>query len=168
MRKLAVVFFALSCFFAKAQSAETVIAGVGIGLEYGGVGGHLGYQIDDQFGAFVGLGTAFASTGYNFGVKYLLPGDPNQQFFLEGLYGYNAVILVDRPAGDVRETFYGPSFGGGVNLHNKGGTTFWHFALLIPIRSSEYRNQFDILDNDPEVEIFALPFTVSIGLNFKL
>lgn len=172
MKKLFFIAFGLLLLnsTALAQSANTATVGLGLGLEYGGFGGQVGYQIDDQLGVFVGFGTAFVSSGYNVGAKYLLKGKSKEQFFLEAMYGYNAIIFVDFPSGGkVRNVYYGPSFGGGVNLPNKGGKSFWHLGLLVPIRSSAYRNQWNAIKNDPDIDTtFSLPFSVSIGINFKL
>ncbi|MEQ9402742.1 MAG: hypothetical protein RIM99_04075 [Cyclobacteriaceae bacterium] len=171
-KKYLAIIFALMAIGIKtnAQEANSATVGLGLGLEYGGIGGQLAYQADDQFGVFVGLGTALASTGYNVGLIYLLKGKSKERFFLEAMYGYNGVIIVDDPVGgDIRKTYYGPSFGGGVNLDNKGGNSFWHFAVLIPIRSSAYRDQWNAIKNNPDFETsISLPFTVSIGINFRL
>lgn len=166
----AFVTFLLLNSATEAQSANTLTVGLGLGLEYGGFGGQVGYQIDDQLGVFVGLGTAFVSSGYNVGAKYLLKGKSKEQFFLEAMYGYNAIIFVNNPSGgNIRNVYYGPSFGAGVNLPNKGGNSFWHLAVLLPIRSSGYRDQWNAIKNDPDIDTtFSLPFSVSIGINFKL
>ena len=128
--------FSVALFNSNAQEANTLTAGVGIGLDYGGLGGQLGYQIDNQWGAFVGLGATFVASGYNLGVKYLLDSKSNQ-FFLEAMYGYNAIILADNPSGEnTREIYYDPSFGGGMDAPNKGGNSFWHFTHVVRFNAS--------------------------------
>ena len=67
--------------------------GIGVGLDYGGLGINYTVYPQTNIGIFGGVGYAIAGVGYNFGVK--LRTNPSRATpFVMFMYGYNAAIAV--------------------------------------------------------------------------
>ena len=71
--------------------------GVGVGLNFGGIGANLLVYPTKNIGLFAGAGYAIAGTGYNVGTKLRLV--PSEAYFKIHpycmlMYGYNTVIAV--------------------------------------------------------------------------
>ncbi len=161
---LAVLFLWTAFSFAQDSNASL---GLGLGFDYGGLGAQVAVKTSDEFALFAGLGTAIAGPGYNLGARYFIESKRPEQFYVHAMYGYNAVIVIQGMS-EANKVYYGPSIGGGINLPNKNNT-FWEFALNIPFRPSDFRDDWDDLNNDPDIQINRLlPFTISIGYNFNL
>jgi hypothetical protein len=140
-------------------------AGIGFGLDYGGIGGRLAYQPLTAIGLFAGAGYNLNDIVYNFGVKSPLFTNNIMELYLTGMYGYNAVLLVSG-AVTKRQTFYGFSAGGGVEWHITR-RTFWNFELLIPFRNPSFKHDIDSL-KDSGVDINEpLPLCLSVGYHFR-
>jgi hypothetical protein len=69
-------------------------AGLGFGLDYGGIGANVTVYPQKNIGLFAGVGYAFAGLGYNAGVKLRLT--PKKRFtpFFTAMYGYNTAVIV--------------------------------------------------------------------------
>jgi hypothetical protein len=80
------------------------------------------------------------------------------------MYGYNGVLVTESVGGKQRteRTFYGPSFGGGIEFRHREGADFFTFGLLFPIRPEK----FD--DSSQLVKTIRRPGEVvlSIGYHF--
>ena len=147
---------------------DNINIGFGFGFDYGGLGANLTVYPQKNIGLFVGGGYALAGFGYNAGIKLrLLPnnGASKVRPFLEGMYGYNAAIVVTNNT-QYNKLFYGPSVGAGLDIgrleKNKG---YLSLAILVPIRSPDANNYIDDLRNNNGVS-FAnnlLPIAFSIG-----
>ena len=144
--------------------------GLGIGLPYGGIGIRFGTNISDHLNLFGGLGYQFAGAGYNVGLLKDFKSNSAAQFYILGMYGTNAAIKVDGLS-DYDKVYTGASFGVGmkVNSRKKEGN-FWDIGLLIPVRSSDFKDDEDAVKNDPRISEFteAWPILLSIGYNFNL
>ncbi len=57
--------------YSKSNFYKTSI-GIGLGMDYGGIGGSLLFYPQTNIGLFGGVGYAFAGLGYNVGVKIRL------------------------------------------------------------------------------------------------
>ncbi len=143
---------------------ENLYIGIGLGLDYGGVGFKLEYQPIKQLGIFGGLGYNLYSAGPNIGCTYkILPNSracPNILAF----YGYNGVIT-----GLESEVSYNVTFGGSLDckVGHKGSKV--SLGIFVPIRSSKFMDTYNSLKDDPYVDISTLyPITISIGYNFAL
>ncbi len=151
---------------------DPVSMGFGFGQDFGGFGANLLVYPQDNFGLFGGLGYAFAGMGYNVGakVRFLSDKNPRTNFFVIGMYGYNAAIAVSDME-EYNKFFYGPTIGFGIDTgkrsYKKG---YWTMAFLVPIRESGVNDYMDDLENNHDVEFknSLLPFTFSIGYRFAL
>lgn len=144
--------------------------GLGMGLPYGGFGGRLNVNPADQLALFVGIGYNLVGVGANFGAQYIFPSKKQTEFFLTGMYGYNAVIKIQE-AENLNDSFSGVSAGLGIRInsfHKEGA--FWDFGLLVPARSQDYKNSIDDLQNNPNITDLIKPWPVQFffGYNFPL
>jgi len=150
---------------------DVVSLGLGLGFDYGGIGGNITVYPQQNVGLFFGGGYVIAGFGYNAGVRLrLIPKKASavDPFFM-AMYGYNAAVVVSDNK-DLNKIFYGPSFGLGIDLHKKGpslGT--WSFAITIPIRTSEANDYVKNLRDSYGVSLNDfVPIGFSVGYKFKL
>lgn len=152
--------------------ANRTFIGIGMGLDFGGIGMNVMYNLTNSLGAYIGAGYAFAGIGVNGGVTLrLVPKKPESRVvpFITGMYGYNAAIAV-QDAEELNKMFYGPSAGLGIELRARSPRVrCWTFALLIPFRSTEVQNYIDELKNNQFIEMQnkLTPVLISIGYRFS-
>ena len=154
------------------SSAQAVYFGVGLGLDYGGLGAKLEYLPVKYFGLFAGFGYNSASAGYNIGATWKITPDKTVSFNPMVFYGYNAVLKIEgKLQYDAISISYGPSLG--ANLDIKIGAQKKNkisIGLFYPIRSKSFMDKYDAANNNPYVEWRSelMPVGYSIGINFKL
>jgi hypothetical protein len=142
--------------------------GIGLGLDYGGIGARVGGLVSPGVELFLGVGYNIAEIGWNAGGLFRLAPDKRVCPTLTAMYGYNAVIVIKGPGQDLEKVYRGPSFGGGLEVKSRSSDNFWHFQLFVPIRSSEYKDDIDALDNDANIEMTKpWPITISVGYHFS-
>jgi hypothetical protein len=147
--------------------------GIGLGMDYGGIGGSLLIYPQQNIGIFGGVGYAFAGTAYNMGVKLRMVSKTSKSpvvFYVLAMYGYNAAIAVLN-ASQYNKIFYGPTIGLGIDIGarpNKSG--YWSLGLFFPVRGDEVDKYFTDLKNNHNIEIknSLWPVAISIGYRFKL
>ena len=119
-RLLAVLFIVSCCNLSVAQfdpnyTPEEEVSkgnfGLGIGLNYGGLGARVEFLPVKNFALFAAAGFNFHKLGYNFGLIGRLLPDKKVCPVLEAMYGYNGVIVVIG-ADQYNKTYYGPTIGG--------------------------------------------------------
>ncbi len=171
MRKYLIVFLLFITLPLQAQdltspSKNQVDIGIGIGMDYGGIGIRGTYLPINKLGLFASAGYNLNGLGFNAGAQWLFP-KRRHAFFLTGMYGYNAVMVLTEVIED-KATYYGVSIGGGYQLHvgNKGN--YWNWELLIPIRNSNFHDDYDTLQKIGAKPGDFLPVTFSVGFHFKL
>jgi len=149
-----------------AQDASKTNLGLGIGLDYGGIGTRFMFLPSERIGLFGGLGYNLATVGYNVGAQFRFSTEKRIDWFITGMYGYNGVIKVTG-AIESNETYYGPTFGGGIELKSgRNDKSFWNFELLVPIRSSEFNDDLDNWKMLADVTE-PLPIAFSIGYHIR-
>jgi hypothetical protein len=172
MKKLLIgILFLLSLFnlSLKAQKyaspewkPDIFSVGVGLGFDYGGVGGHFILYPQKNIGLFAGIGWVPGGVGFNGGVKLRIKNEasPVDPYFM-AMYGYNAVAY-SQTDNRLNKIFYGPSFGIGIDVHRrKYYLGYWSFALLVPIRSEEARTWASQPSNGS-----FFPLSFSVGYKF--
>lgn len=143
--------------------------GIGIGLDFGGIGINLTQYLGETLGVFGGIGYNLDKVGYNLGTKLRLHKMFNCKKsapFLLAMYGYNAVAIIQDRAGDMgpKKTFYGPTYGIGFDYRSTtSSTNYWTFSFLIPVRDSGIKEFFD---DHQASETYSVPFAISIGYRF--
>jgi hypothetical protein len=152
------------------SSAGKAALGLGIGLPYGGFGGKLSVNPADQFALFAGVGYNLVGVGANFGAQYIFPSKKQTEFFLTGMYGYNAVIRIEG-ADNLNDTFSGVTAGMGIRINSsRNEGAFWDLGLLVPARSQGYKDAWDDINNNPNITDLTEPWPVQFffGFNFPL
>ena len=141
--------------------------GLGLGIDYGGFGTRFTIVPDQHAMLFIGLGYNLLGLGVNGGAGYLILPDKKVCPYIIGMYGYNAVIKIEN-ASRYDKTYYGPSFGFGVELFNRSGKNFWNLELLLPVRPTEYEDDLRDLKNNPQIKIESepAPLAFSVGYHF--
>ncbi len=170
MRSLitAVLALLVQCSCAGQQEdplAGRIFFGFGAGLDHGGFGVRADIQATHHFGFFGGARYAIAGIGWNAGLVARLLPDKRVVPYVIGMYGYNAFyVATDRTTRTqyYRDLYYGPSFGAGAEIMNRGRTACWRFGLLVPIRS----DQIEI--DHPGVSEDLWPVLLSIGYHFRV
>lgn len=146
--------------------------GFGCGLDYGGLIGAKATFIPVKYiGIFASGGYHLVSFGWQIGVTgYFLPKTNVKKIrpYAKVMYGSNRVIIV-KGASQHDKNYIGLT--PGVGLEFRFGATASHglnFDLNFPIGSSEFKDDFDALKNDPQIEITdPFPITISFGYHFE-
>jgi hypothetical protein len=151
----------------EADEASKVNIGFGLGLGYGGIGARLSVLPLQPLGLFIAGGYNLDGFGYNVGVDVrLLPGKKVIPTLL-GMYGYNSVIVA-QGAPQYNKTYYGPSFGAGMEIHSRNGQNFFTIELMAPARAQEFKDDLESLKNVPGMEVTRpWPVTFSFGYHMK-
>jgi hypothetical protein len=141
------ILFNTYCTSAQENDSRYVASpfnlGIGVGLDYGGIGIKIPMiSFAPWAQLFGGLGYNGAGAGFNSGV--LIRSSPQNQIstYFTAMYGYNAVLIAESVGGKQRteRTYYGTSFGCGIEFRNKPEASFFTFGLLFPIRSEKFNN----------------------------
>ena len=167
---LCVMLFGLLASVSFAQENERrslIFAGLGMGLDYGGL---LGAQLEvvpvKYFGVFGGAGLNMAGLGWNVGGKINVSPDKVIPTSLVAMYGTNGVIKVD----DERLSEYEAVSKGltvGVVFEFKAKRNKLNIGLWVPFRDSEFRDKVQKAKNDPNAKIgVILPIGFSFGYMF--
>lgn len=131
--------------------------GIGIGLDYGGVGTKFSLFPTSPLGLYAGVGYNFYEVGYNFGMDIKFSPQKRHTAFITAMYGYNAVVLDD----PFKETYYGMSAGLGFkSLSKNSNKDYFNVILIYPFRDSNIRNLIK------DYGFVSSPVLISIGYNF--
>jgi hypothetical protein len=150
------------------KPASSMSLGIGLGLDYGGIGTKWAFSPSQNVSLFAGLGYNFKGLGYNFGLALKPKSEKRVVPYVTAMYGYNAVIVI-QGLSDFRKAYYGPTFGFGLELNSRRNENFWNIGLYIPVRSKEFKDTMDALKNNPMIEIAdPWPIAFSFGYNFRL
>lgn len=133
-------------------------AGIGLGLDYGGIGMKVTLAPTSPVSVFGGLGFNLDKVGYNLGLELNFQPQAKTTGFLSAMYGYNAVLIRSSGSTSTGETFYGPSFGIGLKSRSRASEDYFTFQVIYPIRDAAFINA-------PK-SINAWPVLVSLGYNF--
>jgi len=154
----------------KSSMRSQMSFGFGVGLPYGAIGIRFANNVANHTSLFGGIGYHISGLGYNFGLLVSLPSESQTEFYFTGMYGTNAAIRV-KGLSEYDEVYTGSSFGLGVKVNsNKTEGNYWDFGLLLPITTSEFDEEEQLVKNDPRVSGFttASPVLIVIGYNFSL
>ncbi|MCP4311140.1 MAG: hypothetical protein GY790_07760 [Bacteroidetes bacterium] len=150
---------------------DKISIGLGVGLDYGGIGGNLSFYPVQSLGIFGGAGYALAGVGVNGGLKYrYIPKKPDARVrpYALAMYGYNAAIAVLN-AYQYNKLFYGPTLGAGVDIMRKSMRRgYWSLAVLVPFRGDEVNDYIEDLENSHGADFSnsLLPVTITLGYKY--
>ena len=118
---------------------DRVALGIGVGQEFGGIGGNIFYYPQKNIGLFLGIGDALAGIGFNSGLKLRLVSSKHKTLFIPyiiGMYGYNTAIYITGTT-QFNKLYYGTTVGLGFDFHAYPESKhYWTISFLVPQRSS--------------------------------
>lgn len=164
---LSAIIFAAS-LYGNAQSSPKAYFGLGAGLDYGGIGIKAQFKPTESIGIFGGVGYNLYELGYNAGASYHLLTDKKVSPFFTAMYGYNGVIKIQNRT-DLSKAYFGPTIGVGCDIFNRLHRDKLTLELLVPFRSSEFKDHYDALKAaGVQFNNAPLPIAISIGYNFSI
>ena len=151
------------------EQESTMNIGLGLGLDYGGIGGRITFLPIKRLALFAGVGYALVDFGYNVGAQLRIIPDNKFCPTFGVMYGYNGVIKVQN-ASAYDKIYYGTSLSGGMEMHFGGKQSFMNVELIVPFRSQAFYDDWDSLKQNSSVSIQSepLPVAFSIGYHFAL
>lgn|GEM_PF-6801320 len=143
--------------------------GMGVGMDYGGIGLRYTFIPEPHIAGFVGAGFAIAGFGANGGVMFRL--QPMKKFVptFSGMYGTNGAIYTTGVNG-VTKLYIGPSAGVGLIMRSlKYQGRYLHFQLTMPFRTSDYDTDL-IVAKASGAKLYFVPgnVLVSLGYHFSI
>lgn len=153
----------------KEKKYHQVYLGLGLGLDYGGVGIKIEYLPIENVGVFGGFGYNLAEVGWNVGASYKIKATDHLSVNPLVMYGYNGVLKVDG-ASEYDMVSHGVTFGVNLDIYvgRKGNKI--SAGLYVPIRSKKFMDNYDDVKDDSRVSIDneLLPIAIGVGYNWKL
>jgi hypothetical protein len=156
----------------KVEIPHVMDLGFGFGLDYGGIGVQIGLTAVKHLTFFASGGYYMFQGGWNVGVKTLLVAKTSKHVFrpfLKGMYGCNSAIFVDG-ADEYNKVYKGWTIGLGLELRfGKKNQAGFDFDLNVPLRTPDFWADWDVVKNDPRLDIIADPKAVapSIGFHYE-
>lgn len=145
---------------------SVLVVGLGLGQPYGGIGVQLAARLWQPLELFAGGGYALAGTGINAGLRLRVAPNSPVCPFLTGMYGYNGAVYV-KGTDRYNMLYYGPSFGGGVEIHgNRRPERHLSVQVIFPLRPQAFEDAVSALKRNPNVQVFAEPWDVSIAIGY--
>ncbi|MEJ1241207.1 hypothetical protein WBG78_23870 [Chryseolinea sp. T2] len=148
------------------NSRHKINIGLGVGMDYGGLGGRVTYLPIERLGLFACAGYNLNGVGYNAGAQFLFPKN-RHAFYLTAMYGYNAVLVMTGDSND-GGIYYGVTAGVGYLFKIGSRGNFWNFELLVPFRNSNFYDDYDALNSMGTNMSAALPVGFSVGYHFSV
>ena len=173
-KSITVVFLLCLCFSVYGQEQlpgeKKIIkynAGFGIGMDYGGIGGRFTVLPTERLGLFGALGYNLLGIGFNAGANFRISPQKKICPYAGAMYGYNAVIKVTGSE-TFEQAYYGPSIDFGLEFWSSYNSRFFNLELLLPVRSSEFYDDYKYLKDELGVKFAAptIPVGISIGYHF--
>ena len=126
----------------KITSEDKVFLGIGLGLDYGGIGLRSEFVITKNASIFGGAGYNLVNVAYNVGSIYnFLPYKRVCPTFL-AMYGYNAAIKF--PEWQNRsKSYYGFTVGAGCQIKDRDFKNRWAIEILVPFRNNDFKNDLN-------------------------
>lgn len=140
--------------------------GIGLGMDYGGLGGRFAVRPAPPVALFAGLGYNLAGFGYNVGASWRIsPGSRTVPYF-SAMYGYNAVVVI-LDQSSLSKTYYGPTVGFGLEFHaRRNPANYFNLEILMPFRDSAYEGYLNNLKFLGYQFSEAWPVGISLGYHW--
>lgn len=153
---------------APVDPAEMTL-GMGVGLDFGGLGLQLSGRPEPPLNIFVAMGYNLNEVGLNAGVAFRTLPRAVVCPFVMGMYGYNAVIAISGRS-DYDKTYYGPTVGGGLEIRAPHWRGHLELGVFHPFRNATFEEDLEMLQRNPAVEDLQVPsaWTFSVGYHMGL
>jgi len=155
--------------YGHAQNKARSFLGLGLGLDYGGIGTRFEFVPVKPLGLFGGLGYNLINVGYNAGANFKLVAGKRGTPIISAMYGYNGAIKIKNVVTGKTEghTYNGVTAGIGFEVFNKKLRNKLVCQALIPFRSSRFRKDYDNYKKQGAIFQGNVPdVTFSIGYHF--
>jgi len=173
MKKIMTLAFTLLLSnFTKAQEItekNQLYIGIGIGLDYGSLGGKIEYLPIEEVSVFGGIGYNYVNVGWNLGGSYNIKMSERVTLKPTAMYGSNGSVRIDgSPKYD--KVSNGLTLGLGLDLNAPHSLGKWNFGLYVPIRSKEFMDHYDMLKSNSSITLKnkLIPIGITVGYNFKI
>ncbi len=156
--------------------SEHASCGLGYGLEYGKIGGHIIFYPQRNVGIFFSLGSATIDVAWEVGLKLkILPNTYNLiSPYLIGMYGYNFTAMVsddDLSSGYAFDKInYGTTFGAGLDIRFKHySNNYLSLAVLFPsINRGDVNGYRNFLQQTYGLSFSDNPSTVVVSVGYNI
>ena len=161
----------LTSLFGNCQASldyeeKPIYVGLGLGMDFGGIGGKLELMLLDYVGFFGGVGYNFNGVGINTGILFkALPKKKVTPYFF-GMYGYTGVVVIQN-ASEYNLTDYGVSLGGGIEIKTRN-LNAWQIGLILPFRSQMFENHYQELKDNPDISLPGELSPIGFSIGFKI
>jgi hypothetical protein len=154
------------------HKSEAGSVGLGLGLDYGGIGVNLQACLGNSFALSAGVGNSFAGLGYNVGIKVKKNAEKATNGLLPYatlLYGINSIIYVQN-MGSYNKMFAGVTPGLGLDIRlSKRSLSCLSIGLIFPIRKPQVQQYIDELKSKGVVFGKQLQnVAISVGFRFGI
>lgn len=145
-----------------------VYMGLGVGIDFGGIGLNAMSMVTEHVGVFGAFGYNLNKLGLGFGARvYTKDQSARWRPYLSAMYGYNTVYYI-KNAENFSRTFYGTTIGVGLDLKDSR-SNFWTLALQVPLRSEDVKAYKTYLVNsNVEIKRDLLPIAISLGYRIAI
>jgi hypothetical protein len=142
--------------------------GIGVGIDFGGIGLNAMRMVTEYVGVFGAFGYNLDNIGLNGGVRlYTKDQLASWRPYFSAMYGYNTVYVI-KNADNFNRTFYGTTIGVGVDLKDSR-SNFWTLTLQVPLRSDDVKAYKTYLKNSNiEIKRDLLPIAISLGYRIAI
>jgi hypothetical protein len=172
IKHLILILFFSTVSFCSAQNPlkyeeKPFYLGLGGGIDFGGIGAKAEYMFFDYGGVFIGGGMPLRikTIVVNGGIMLKpLPRKLITPYFF-AMYGLNSFIYWEQNS--KIESHYNFSFGSGFEIKTRN-LNKWQFGAILPIRSDDFMQYYESLNNNPNVNLLGRLYPVLISVGFKL
>ncbi|MCG8410264.1 MAG: hypothetical protein MI739_03160 [Bacteroidales bacterium] len=147
----------------KKEQIRVVLA-LGLGIDYGGIGGKISFLLNDNISLFGGGGLAIYAPGFNVGGKIRAFAKRKVSPFAIFMYGYHTIIKWTSSS----EILNGINTGLGIDINfgnSKSECNCLSIALIIPNSFADVNKYIE--ENNIELKTKLPPIRFSIGYQFK-
>lgn len=140
--------------------------GLGVGLDYGGLGAQSSFYINDHVDLFVAGGYVLVGLGLQGGLLFNLSPKKKVNPTFGVMYGYNAALKV-QGASQFDKIYYGPSISAGIMIRSRNGAlNRWRYEVILPYRSSEFDADVRYLKSLSTISFRNEPWPVLISAGY--
>jgi len=144
--------------------------GAGFGIDYGGILGiQLGYAPINHLTLFAAGGYYLYEFGWGLGIKFLFISKTNEHTFrpfLKAMYGSNSVITASG-TDEYNKVYKGFTVGAGVEFRfGKSKKNGFDFDLNVPLRTPDFWEDYNRMQNDPNMDVVAGPIPVAVSIGY--
>ena len=148
---------------------ERLTYGLGLGIDYGGIGMNIGWFPMRNLGFSFGAGYAFSGVGVNAGLRARLLS-PVKRYranpFLFLIYGYNAAVYVENKR-EYNKMYYGLTLGGGVEVRTRRPHGYFSLGAVVPFLDSDLYDYIDELETYHNADFKNKPQPVNVTIGYR-